>query len=101
MLDVETKSDAVDAIRDLVTRFDTDVIDVPGGSARIRLEASGAAWDVLIDDGSAEVRGAERRIGPDCLLAADPAAWRHFGRAGYRCAGTSTSAWDFSQRRAA
>ena len=76
MLDVETKSDAVDAIRDLVTRFDTDVIDVPGGSARIRLEASGAAWDVLIDDGSAEVRGAERRIGPDCLLAADPATWR-------------------------
>src|SRR5215216_4377749 len=76
MLDVEATSEARDAIQDLVARFDPDVIDVPGGSARIRLEASGEAWDVLIRDDSAEIGSAERRIAPDCLLAADPATWR-------------------------
>src|SRR5215218_7107503 len=76
MLDVEATSEARDAIQDLVARFDPDVIDVPGGSARIRLEASGEAWDVLINDDSAEIGSAERRIAPDCLLAADPATWR-------------------------
>ena len=76
MLDVEATSEARDAIQDLVARFDPDIIDVPGGSARIRLEASGEAWDVLIDDDSAEIGSADRRIAPDCLLAADPATWR-------------------------
>lgn len=75
MLDVETSSEAHEAIRALVERFDPDVIDVPGGSARIRLEASGEAWDVLVRDGSAGVEPAERRIGADCLLTADPEAW--------------------------
>jgi pimeloyl-ACP methyl ester carboxylesterase len=85
MLDVEASSEARDAIRDLVARFDADVIDVPGGSARIRLEASGEAWDVLISDDSAEIGDAERRIAPDCLLAADPATWRDI--AGDVCSG--------------
>jgi len=75
MLNVETSSEAHDAIRALVRRFDPDAIDVPGGSARIRLEASGAAWDVLVRDGSAELEPAERRIGADCLLSAEPEAW--------------------------
>ena len=47
MLNVEASSEAHDAIRALVRRFDPDAIDVPGGSARIRLEASGDAWEVL------------------------------------------------------
>lgn len=75
MLNVETSSEAHDAIRALVRRFDPDAIDVPGGSARIRLEASGDAWDVLVRDGSAELEPAERRIGADCLLSAEPEAW--------------------------
>ena len=75
MLNVETSSEAHDAIRVLVGRFDPDVIDVPGGSARIRLEARGDAWDVLVRDGSAELEPAERRIGADCLLSAEPEAW--------------------------
>ena len=76
MLDVETSSEARDAIQVLVGRFDPAVIDVPGGSARIRLEASGEAWDVLVRDGRVQLETAERRIGADCLLTADPAAWR-------------------------
>jgi pimeloyl-ACP methyl ester carboxylesterase len=75
MLDVEASSDARDAIRTLLDRFDADVIDVPLGSARIRLESGGEAWDVLIRDGSAEVEPAEQRIGADCLLSADPGTW--------------------------
>jgi pimeloyl-ACP methyl ester carboxylesterase len=75
MLNVETSIEARDAIRGLVARFDSDVIDVPGGSARIRLEASGDAWDVLVRDGTAELGPAERRIGADCVLSADPDAW--------------------------
>ena len=74
MLNVET-SEAHDAIRGLVGRFDPDVIDVPGGSARIRLDASGDAWDVLIRDSSAELEPAERRVAADCLLTADLDAW--------------------------
>jgi pimeloyl-ACP methyl ester carboxylesterase len=74
MLDVEA-STARDAIRALVDRFDPDVIDVPRERARIRLESGGDAWDVLIRDGAAELAPAERRIGADCLMSADPGAW--------------------------
>ena len=59
MLDVEAQAEASDAIRALVERFDPEVIDVPRGSARIRLESGGDAWDVLIRDGGAEVAPAE------------------------------------------
>jgi pimeloyl-ACP methyl ester carboxylesterase len=76
MLDVETSSEARDAIRALMERFDPDVIDVPREPARIRLESVGEAWDVVIRDGSAELDSAERRIGADCLLTADPDAWQ-------------------------
>ena len=75
MLDVETHV-APDAIRELVERFDPDVIDVPGGSARIRLESGGEAWDVLIRDGAADLGPAELRLAADCLLSADPETWR-------------------------
>src|SRR4029078_6194339 len=48
MLNVETSSEAHDAIRALVRRFDPDAIDVPGGSARIRLEARRRAAGVRV-----------------------------------------------------
>jgi pimeloyl-ACP methyl ester carboxylesterase len=76
MLDVEASSEAREAIGALVNRFDPDVIDVPGGSARIRLESGGEAWDVLIADGAATLGAAEQRLAADCLLSASPGAWR-------------------------
>jgi pimeloyl-ACP methyl ester carboxylesterase len=75
MLDVAS-TEARDAISALVERFDADVIDVSGGSARIRLESTGEAWDVLIRDGEAELAPAEMRLGADCLLSAQPETWR-------------------------
>jgi pimeloyl-ACP methyl ester carboxylesterase len=76
MLDVDASTEAQDAIRALVARFDADLIDVPGGTARIRLESGGEAWDVLIQDGRAELGPAERRLAADCLLTADGDTWR-------------------------
>jgi pimeloyl-ACP methyl ester carboxylesterase len=76
MLNVETQVEAPDAIQALVERFDADVIDVPGGSARIRLESGGSAWDVLIRDGTADVKPAEQRLAADCLLSASLDTWR-------------------------
>jgi len=76
MLNVETQVEAPEAIQVLVERFDADVIDVPGGSARIRLESGGDAWDVLIAGGSAELQAPEQRLAADCLLTAKPDTWR-------------------------
>jgi pimeloyl-ACP methyl ester carboxylesterase len=76
MLNVETQVEAPDAIQALAERFDADVIDVPGGSARIRLESGGSAWDVLIRDGTADVKPAEQRLAADCLLSASLDTWR-------------------------
>jgi pimeloyl-ACP methyl ester carboxylesterase len=80
MLNVETSSDARDAIGALVGRFDPEAIDVPGGSARVRLDASGDAWDVLIRDGSAKLEPAEHGIGADCLVGADAQTWAEIAR---------------------
>jgi pimeloyl-ACP methyl ester carboxylesterase len=76
MLKVETQVEAPDAIQALVQRFDADVIDVPGGSARIRLESGGSAWDVLIRNGTADLKPAEQRLAADCLLSASLDTWR-------------------------
>jgi pimeloyl-ACP methyl ester carboxylesterase len=76
MLDVEASTDAFTAIRALVARFDADVIDVPGGSARIRLQSGGESWDVMVAGRSAELGPAEQRLAADCLLHADVDTWR-------------------------
>jgi pimeloyl-ACP methyl ester carboxylesterase len=76
MLDVQASSKAREAIGTLVERFDADVIDVPGGTARIRLESHGEAWDVVVVDGSANLEASEQRLAADCLLSADPGTWR-------------------------
>jgi pimeloyl-ACP methyl ester carboxylesterase len=76
MLDVEASREASEAIRTLVERFDADVIDVPGESARIRLESGGEAWDVVVAGGSAELEPAEQRLAADSLLSADASTWR-------------------------
>lgn len=75
MLDVEASREAPEAIRTLVERFDADVVDVPGESARIRLESGGEAWDVVVAGGSAELEPAEQRLAADSLLSADASTW--------------------------
>src|ERR671936_49943 len=56
----------------LVERFDHEVMDVPGGKARIRMEIRGhGTWDVLIEGRKAKLKPpTEDR--PDALLSADP-----------------------------
>lgn len=64
----------------LIERFDPDVIDVPSGSARIRLAVDGeGAWDAVIDDGAIELQRAIERQ-PDALLSADWATWEEIAR---------------------
>ena len=69
----------LDFLTDLVARFDPGDIDVPGGRARIRLEAGAAgAADALIEGGIA------RLVPPhgtsDALLAAEPSVWEEISR---------------------
>ena len=64
----------------LIERFDPDVIDVPSGSARIRLAVDGEGeWDAVIDDGAIELQPAIERQ-PDALLSADWATWEEIAR---------------------
>jgi pimeloyl-ACP methyl ester carboxylesterase len=61
----------------LARRFDPDVIDVPGGRARIRLQvAGGAEWDAVVADGRLKLGPARSSEEPDASLRADAATWR-------------------------
>jgi pimeloyl-ACP methyl ester carboxylesterase len=61
-------------LRTLVERFDPDVIDVPGGRARIQLVvADQGAWDVVLSGGRLRLRAGEAE--PDAELTADAATW--------------------------
>lgn len=61
----------------LIRRFDPDAIDVPGGSARIRLVVRDEAdWDALIDLPEARLVPAGPETEPDAVLTADADAWR-------------------------
>jgi pimeloyl-ACP methyl ester carboxylesterase len=64
----------------LIGRFDPEVIDVPSGSARIRLTIRDAEeWDAVIDAGSIELRPASDDQ-PDAALSADAATWGEIAR---------------------
>jgi pimeloyl-ACP methyl ester carboxylesterase len=72
-----TPSAPPSGIEALAERFDPDVIDVPGGRARIRLATIGKqAWDAVIDGRRLELRPAREDAEPDALVAADEATWR-------------------------
>jgi len=79
MAAVEAKPQTRDAppatLEALLERFDPDVIDVPGGRARIRLGITGdGAWDAEIIRDQIRLRGASSE--PDAELTADTATWR-------------------------
>ena len=64
----------------LIERFDPAMIDVPSGSACIRLAADDdSEWDAVIDDGAIELRPPGTRQ-PDALLSADRATWEEIAR---------------------
>ena len=64
------------ALATLIERFDPEVIDVPSGSARIRLEVRGEPeWDAVISSDGIEMRPAEGSS-YDAKLSADGATWQ-------------------------
>src|SRR5437763_3616142 len=71
----DVTSGALDAISPLVERFDPEVIDVPGGRARIRLASpDGEAWDAVIRGDSIRLEP-ETEDEPSALLEADAPTW--------------------------
>jgi pimeloyl-ACP methyl ester carboxylesterase len=66
-----------EVFRELLDRFDPNVIDVPGGSARIRLAiADGDSWDVRLRGSHARLEPPIEGAEPDALLRADTATWK-------------------------
>jgi pimeloyl-ACP methyl ester carboxylesterase len=64
----------------LIERFDPDVIDVPSGSARVRLTVvNEGEWDAAISAGAIDLKPASRSQ-PDALLSADAATWEGIAR---------------------
>jgi pimeloyl-ACP methyl ester carboxylesterase len=59
----------------LVERFDPRVLELGRREARVRLEGSGVgSWDVVLHEGSAELREADGRE-PDAIITADGRTW--------------------------
>ncbi len=64
-------------IASLASRYDPDVIDVPGGRALVRLcVRGGQEWDARISGRRLRVIPARDNGAPDATIAADPATWR-------------------------
>ncbi|MEA2406447.1 MAG: hypothetical protein QOE69_566 [Thermoleophilaceae bacterium] len=66
-----------DAIAALADRFDPDVMDIPRGRARVRLEVvGGTACDAVIAGRRLRLRAAKEDVQPDAVLSADAATWK-------------------------
>lgn len=67
------------ALMALVERFDPEVMELPGGPARIRLEVRGdGAWDAIVDGAGARL--ARPGGSPDAVLSADADTWKAVAR---------------------
>ncbi len=65
-----------EALATLVRRYDPALIDLPGGSAVIRIGVGGGfAWNAVIKDGEAHLHPADGAR-EDAVLSADPETWR-------------------------
>ncbi len=65
-----------DALVALVERYDPEVVDVPGGTGRVRLRVDGLGeWDAVLAAGNVKLRRASSSAEPDALLSADAASW--------------------------
>jgi pimeloyl-ACP methyl ester carboxylesterase len=64
-------------LQTLIARFDPSVMDLPRGSARIRLAVDGCPdWDAVVSAAEARLAAAGDSAEPDAVLSADPGAWR-------------------------
>ena len=70
-----------DAIARLAERFDPDVIDLPRGRARIRLEVTGGkACDAIVAGRRLRLRNASDSAEPDAVLTADAPTWSRIAK---------------------
>ncbi len=66
-----------EAIAALADRFDPDVLELPRGRARIRLEVTGAdACDAVLAGRRLRLRPADESASPDAVLSASAATWK-------------------------
>src|SRR5207248_3986109 len=69
------------SLRRLAARFDPGVIDIPGGTARIRLAVRGGGeWDAIVSSDGIWLSAAAERVEPDALLTADEESWDRIAR---------------------
>jgi pimeloyl-ACP methyl ester carboxylesterase/putative sterol carrier protein len=67
---------SADPVAALAERYDPDVMDIPRGRARVRLEVTGGrAWDAVIAGRRLRLRKASEDAKPDAVLSADAATW--------------------------
>ena len=67
-----------EAIAALADRFDPDVLELPRGRARIRLEVTGAdACDAVLAGRRLRLRPADESANPDAVLSASAATWKN------------------------
>jgi len=70
------RTGSADAIAALAERFDSDMLDLRRGRARVRLEAGpGTTYDAVIAGRRIRLRSADESAEPDAVLSADPATW--------------------------
>jgi pimeloyl-ACP methyl ester carboxylesterase len=70
------RHESADAITALAERYDADVMDIPRGRARVRLEViGGTACDAVIAGRRLRLRKAAEDAEPDAVLSADAATW--------------------------
>ena len=69
------------SLRRLAERFDPEVMDIPGGTARIRLAVRDRGeWDALASADGTWLSAAAQRVEPDALLTADEETWDRIAR---------------------